>query len=143
MREVVAPSNRYIQPYALILGTNEIASAVAVEMRRAGWSVVLAHDPFPPVIRRKMAFHDVLFGESVVIDAIEGVLAEDVLDLLDALNASQHVIVTPLQLPDLIALRTPEVLIDGRMQMYRVTPDLRHIAPMTIGLGPNFVVGEN
>ena len=143
MREVVAPSNRYIQPYALILGTNEIASAVAVEMRRAGWSVVLAHDPFPLVIRRKMAFHDVLFGESVVIDAIEGVLAEDVLDLLDALNASEHVIVTPLQLPDLIALRTPEVLIDGRMQMYRVTPDLRHIAPMTIGLGPNFVVGEN
>ena len=27
--------------------------------------------------------------------------------------------------------------------MYRVTPDLRHIAPVTIGLGPNFVVGEN
>ena len=78
-----------------------------------------------------------------MIEAIEGVLAEDVLDLLDALNASQHVIVTRLQLPDLIALRTPEVLIDGRMQMYRVTPDLRHIAPMTIGLGPNFVVGEN
>ena len=108
MRQVVAPSNRYIQPYALILGTNEIASAVAVEMRRAGWSAVLAHDPFPPVIRRKMAFHDVLFGEFVVIDSIEGVLADDALDLLDALNASQHVVVTPLQLPDLIAFRTPE-----------------------------------
>jgi len=56
MREVVAPSNRYIQPYALILGTNEIASAVAVEMRRAGWSVVLAHDPFPRSFAAKWRF---------------------------------------------------------------------------------------
>jgi len=35
------------------------------------------HDPFPPVIRRKMAFHDVLFGDAVVIDNVQGTLAED------------------------------------------------------------------
>jgi hypothetical protein len=143
MQQVAASSHRDIRRYALVLGTNEIASAVALEMSRAGWAVVLAHDPFPPVIRRKMAFHDVLFGDAVVVDNIEGTLAEDALELLDALKIGERVAVTPLQLHDLIALRTPDVLIDGRMQMRRATPDLRHIAPMTIGLGPNFMVGEN
>jgi hypothetical protein len=50
-------------PFAVILGTNEIASAVAVYLHRAGYRVVLSHDPVPPVIRRKMAFHDALFDE--------------------------------------------------------------------------------
>ena len=143
MRQAIESSHWGIRPYALILGTNEIASAVAVEMRRAGWTVVLGHDPFPPVIRRKMAFHDVLFGDAVVIDNVQGTLAEDAIEVLDALKAGARVVVTPLQLHDLIALRTPDVLIDGRMQKYRTTPDWRHIAPMTIGLGPNFMVGEN
>jgi len=41
---------------AVILGTDEIASAVAVNLYRSGYCVVLSHDPLPPVIRRKMAF---------------------------------------------------------------------------------------
>lgn len=138
-----ASSHWGIRPYALILGANEIASAAAVELRRTGWAVVLSHDPFPPVIRRKMAFHDVLFGDAVVLDNIEGQLVESALEFFEALRTGEGVAVTLLQLHDLIALRTPNVLIDARMQKYRTTPDWRHIAPMTIGLGPNFVVGEN
>ena len=50
------------RPLAFILGTNEIASAVAVHMHRAGWAHILSNDPFPPVIRRQMGYYDVLFG---------------------------------------------------------------------------------
>jgi hypothetical protein len=32
-------------PFAIILGTNEIAAAVAVQLCRTGWSTVPIHDP--------------------------------------------------------------------------------------------------
>jgi hypothetical protein len=48
------------RPLAVVMGTNEIASAVAVSLIRAGIPTVLSHDPYPPVIRRGMSFHDAL-----------------------------------------------------------------------------------
>jgi len=131
------------KPLALILGTNEIASAVAVRMTQAGYACILADDPHPPVIRRKMSFHDVLYYEEAILDGVAGRRADTALELLAALEAPAHVAVTPLHLSDLITLRTPTALIDARMQKYRVTPDWRHIARLAVGLGPNFRVGAN
>lgn len=131
------------RPLTVVLGTNEIASAVAVQMHRLGWAVVLSHDSFPPVIRRQMAFHDCLFGDRVVLDQVTAERAETALELFGILDYSSHVAVTPLQFHDLVAIRAPEALIDARMQKYRVTPDLRHLAGLTVGIGPNFSVGRN
>ena len=69
--------------------------------------------------------------------------AENALELFEYLEQPARVVVTPLQLSDLIALRTADVLIDARVQKYSITPDCRHIAKLSVGLGPNFVVGEN
>lgn len=145
MRESEDPSAqpRRKRPLVVILGTNEIASAVAVHMHRLGWAVVLSHDSFPPVIRRQMAFHDCLFGERVTLDGVTGERAESALELLAILDYSTNVAVTPLQFHDLVALRTREALVDARMQKYRATPDLRHLAGLAVGLGPNFAVGRN
>jgi xanthine dehydrogenase accessory factor len=126
-----------------ILGANEIASAVAVHIHRTGFVCVMGEDPYPPVIRRLMAFHDVLFGEPVVLDGVSGLRAETTFELLDALANGSRVVVTPLHVSDLIALRMPNILIDARMHKYRVTPDLRGVARLAIGLGPNFCAGGN
>jgi xanthine dehydrogenase accessory factor len=131
------------RPLALVLGTNEIASAVAVHLDAAGSAVILSHDPFPPVIRRAMAFHDALFGDRAVLEGILGELAESGREIAAVLDSPSRVAVTPLHLVDLIALRTPQVVIDARMQKRRVTPDLRGIARLTIGLGPNFATDVN
>jgi hypothetical protein len=128
---------------AVILGTNEIASAVAVNLYRSGYFVVLSHDPLPPVIRRKMAFHDVLFDDSVTIAGVEARRADNGLAILSRLGRSKDVIITDLGLLDLIVLRTLDILVDARMQKYQVTPDLRRLARFTIGLGPGFTAGTN
>ncbi len=132
-----------LKPLALVLGTNEIASAVAVHLAAAGYAVVLSHDPFPPVIRRAMSFHDALFGDRAMVERVEGELAETGREIARVLAKPRRVAVTPLHLSDLIALRTPQILIDARMQKHRVTPDLRRIVRLTIGLGPNFAAGVN
>lgn len=128
--------------FATILGTNEIASAVAVELNRGGYGVVLSHDPVPPVIRRKMAFHDALYEDDVRVDGVRAVRAETGVDVRKGL-ARGDVLVTPLGLLDLIVLGPIALLVDARMNKYQRTPDLRRLARLTIGLGPGFSGGTN
>ena len=128
---------------AVVMGTSEIASAVAVALVRAGYPTVLSHDPYPPVIRRGMAFHDVLFDDYVELSGYVGRRAESLLEIAAVVARKKSVAVTPLSLTDLLALRTADVLVDARMQKHRITPDFRGLARITVGLGPKFAVGEN
>lgn len=129
--------------FAVILGTNEIASAVAVMLRREGYGVVLSHDPLPPVIRRKMAFHDALFDDDVCVAGVAAQRADTGFEIRTSLGRAPGVIVTELGLLDLIVLRSLDILVDARMQKYLATPDLRRLARLTIGLGPGFCGGTN
>jgi xanthine dehydrogenase accessory factor len=129
--------------FAVILGINEIASAVAVLLRRGGYGVVLSHDPLPPVIRRKMAFHDALFDDAVSVAGVAAQRADSGLEIRAGVCRVPGVIVTELGLLDLIILRSLDVLVDARMQKYLATPDLRRLARLTIGLGPGFSSGAN
>lgn len=130
-------------PLAVILGTNEIASAVAVHLHRDGYGVILSHDPMPPVIRRKMAFHDALFDDAVSVAGIAASHAQTSLEIRAGLAHGPTVTVTELGLLDLIVIRSLDILVDGRMQKYRPTPDLRRLARFTIGLGPGFAGAGN
>lgn len=130
-------------PFSVILGTNEIASAVAVHLHRAGNGVILSHDPMPPVIRRKMAFHDALFDDACSLAGVTAGHAETSLEIRAGLARPPTVTVTELGLLDLIVIRSIDILIDARMQKYRPTPDLRRLARFTIGLGPGFAGGGN
>jgi hypothetical protein len=131
------------QPLAVVLGTNEIASAVAVKLRKAHFGVILSHDPHPPVIRRRMAFYDALFDDSAVLQGVNGQRAETALEIANIVAQKNCVAVTPLQLSDLLALRRIPVLIDARMQKRSITPDFRYYVGLAVGLGPNFTIGEN
>lgn len=128
--------------FAAILGTNEIASAVAVTLHRKGYGVVLSHDPMPPVIRRKMAFHDALYDDAVSVDGVCAERAGTGLDVRSGLSRNA-VMVTQLGILDLIVVGAIDVLVDARMNKYQVTPDLRRLARLTIGLGPGFCGGTN
>ncbi|WP_251133940.1 xanthine dehydrogenase [Rhodomicrobium sp. Az07] len=129
--------------FAVILGTNEIASAIAVDLHRAGWSAVLSHDPHPPVIRRQMAFHDALFGDCAELEGVKARYAETTLATATLLGSGDCVAVTRLGLLDLIPMATVHLLVDARMQDRAIVPDIRHLASITVGVGPGFSVGEN
>ncbi|MBB4198162.1 xanthine dehydrogenase [Rhodoblastus sphagnicola] len=128
---------------AVVMGTSEIASAVAVALTGAGYGVAMAHDPFPPVIRRGMAFHDALYDDPVEVGGVLGERAEGLLEIAAVLSRRARVAVTPLSLMELLAYRTADVLVDARMQKALITPDFRGLARLTIGMGPKFAVGEN
>ncbi|WP_044559161.1 xanthine dehydrogenase [Azospirillum sp. B4] len=129
--------------YVVILGTNEIASAVAVRLHQRGYGVVMSHDPLPPVIRRKMAFHDALFDDPVVLAGVTAQRADNGVAVVAGLRQRGGVVITDLGLLDLMVIRSLDVLIDARLQKYQSTPDLRRLAQFTIGLGPGFTAGAN
>lgn len=131
------------RPLAIILGTNEIASAIGVHLSHAGYCVVLSHDPEPPVIRRKMAFHDALFADIAQVEGVIGERVDDAIQILAALRAPSPVLVTWLGLLDLLPIRRIDILIDARLQKHRITPDLRRLARLTLGLGPGFSANSN
>lgn len=139
----IAARRRLQTAFAVILGTNEIASAVAVYLTRAGWSTVLSHDPDPPCIRRRMAFHDALFGDPAEVDGLKAENAETSLDIAALLARGDCAVVTRLGLLDLIPMSTIHILIDARMQKHQITPDIRHLARLTVGIGPEFTVAGN
>lgn len=130
-------------PFAVVLGTNEIASAVAVQLHRNGFRVVLSHDVLPPVIRRKMAFHDALYDDAVTVEGIAATRADTGLEISAGLRHAPGVVITELGLLDLIVLRKIDVLVDARIQKYLPTPDLRRLGGLAVGLGPGFASGVN
>lgn len=129
--------------FAVILGTNEIASAVAVQLHRNNYRTVLSHDPLPPVMRRKMAFHDALYDDGVAVDGIGARRGDTGLEIRTSLAQASGVTITELGLLDLIVIQAIDILIDARLQKYRATPDLRRLGRLAIGLGPGFSTGVN
>jgi hypothetical protein len=128
---------------AVILGTNEIASAIGVHLHRAGYCVVLSHDPNPPVMRRKMSFHDALFADFACVENVIGERVDASMDVFHALRAPRNVLVTWLGLLDLLPVREIDALIDARMQTRDVTPDFRGMTRLSIGIGPGFSTSAN
>lgn len=128
---------------AVILGTDEIASAVAHRLIGAGFGVVLSDAPDRPVIRRGMAFHDALHGELVSLEGLSAVRADSASQAYFAACRRDRAVVTDLGLVDLLPIARFDVLVDARLSKYAVIPDLRHLAGVGIGLGPGFVVGTN
>jgi hypothetical protein len=128
---------------AVVLGTNEIASAVAVLLRRSGRDVILSHDPLLPVIRRGMAFHDALFGDPTRLEGIEAQRIDFIMEAFSVFENHNRVAITPLGLTDLLVLGKLDLLIDARMQKHAAKPDLRRLAKLSVGLGPGFDVHGN
>lgn len=135
--------NRPGRPLAVVLGVNEIASAVAVRLHRAGHGVVMCHDPAIPVIRRGMAFADAIHGDPVVVDGVAAMLVEDTVAVRSESNAHEAVAVTRLGVSELIVMGTFDALVDARMHKRGMKPDLRNLARVAVGLGPGFAVGQN
>lgn len=128
---------------ALVLGTGEIASAIAAVMHSRGWSVILSHDADTAVLRRSHAYYDALFGDAVTLDGIAARQGSSRVEIERILAAGDSVVVTPLDLMDLIVLGPFDLLIDARMQDGAPKPELRWLAGLSFGVGAGWFGGVN
>lgn len=127
----------------LVRGVGDVGSAVSVVLFRAGYRVALHDEPQPATPRRGMAFADAAFDGAAALDGVVGQRAESAAELRDALAAKTVIPVAIWPYQEMLRAASWSAIIDARMRK-RATPERqRDTAPLTIGLGPNFVAGEN
>lgn len=127
------------RPLVVVRGSGDIGSAVAHRLFRAGYPVAIHDGPAPAAPRRGMAFTDAIFDGSATLAGLKARRIDAVADLAAAVSASIAIYVGDFD--ELLAALCPGVLVDARMRK-RASPDPQvDLAPLTIGLGPNFVAG--
>ncbi len=134
----------------LVRGIGDIGSAVAHRLFGAGHLVVIHDVLAPAAARRGMAFTDAIFGGPVVLEGVTCRRVEQLSELAEASGGSGELLpresrwiaATTLPLEEVVASVRPAVLVDARMRKRAVPEPQRHLAALTIGLGPNFVAGE-
>lgn len=130
------------QQFVLVRGSGDVGSAVAHTLYRHGYPVIIHDTPAPTHSRRGMAFTDAVFDGRAELVGIDAIRCDDVSLLAVLLAARQGIPIVVSDLATLIENTAPAVLVDARMRK-RLRPEVqRHMAPLTIGLGPQFVAGE-
>jgi len=124
----------------LIRGSGDVGSAVAHLLLGRGHEVVIHDVARPAAPRRGMAFADAIFDGACELDGVRARRAE--LGELGDGNRDEVLVSIEPEIGEVLAALLPDVLVDARMRK-RARPEAqRGLAPLTIGLGPNFNAGE-
>ena len=127
----------------LVRGSNDVGSAVAHRLFESGYAVVIHDIPLPSATRRKMAYTDAVFEGHAMLEGLDAHLIDEAFLLEGLLRAHETIPITTMGMDELAAALQPAVLVDARMRKRAQPEDQRGLAVLCIGLGPNFVAGEN
>ena len=126
----------------LICGSGDIGSAVAQRLFAAGYGVLLHASPWPTDTRRGMAFTDAVFDGCATLEGVRALRVDTLSTLPRMLQEHAAIPVVVTDMATLLDLVRPDVLIDARMRKRAHPETQRGRAPLTIGLGPNFVARQ-
>lgn len=137
-------TERLEQPLHLCLvrGCGDIGSAVAHALFRHGLAVLIHDVPDPSFARRGMAYTDALYDGSACLEGVVGRRTTDIFSIRQILEQGEDIPVVAESFAKILDYLRPQVLIDARMNKRSVPERQAGLAPLTIGLGPNFVAGE-
>lgn len=130
-------------PLVVVRGAGDVGSAVAHRLFRAGYGVVVVDDPRPAHARRGMAFTDAFHEGTCLLDGLLAKRARDLDDLPPMARCGRAVPVTDALADLVLEILRPDVVVDARMRKHDLPEAQRGLAPLTVGLGPNFVAGES
>ncbi len=125
----------------VVRGIGDVGSAVAHRLFLAGHRVLIADDPCPAAPRRGMSFTDAAFDGSAVLEGITATCYQGPGRLAGALQARRDIPVCLGDLSKVLSYLGPQVVVDARMRKHGEPERQIHLAPLTVGLGPNFEAG--
>lgn len=131
--------------YIIVRGGGDLATGVIHRLFRCGYKVLILECEKPSAIRRKVAFCEAVYdGEAFV----EGVLCSRIEDISQCRQVWEKRQIPLLVDPEAACLKTgldgqtPAALIDGIIAKKNLGTR-KEMAPVTIGLGPGFLAGED
>lgn len=124
-----------------IKGAGDLASGIAVRLRRSRIDVVMTELPVPLAVRRTVAFSEAIRLGSTEVEDIKAERAESIEEVQDCL--SRGVIpVVPDPEAEIIKILKPEVVVDAILAKVN-TGTTADDANMVIGVGPGFTAGKD
>lgn len=126
----------------VVRGVNEFGSAIACRLSQAGYDVVLHDVPAPADCHRGMAFTDAVYDGSAALDGVTARRIDRVDAIGGELAARAAIPITTAELAPVLGILKPDVLIDARMRKRHQPERQIDLAPLTIGVGPNFTAAE-
>ena len=131
-------------PFILILGGGDLASGVALRLKRVGINILVSETAQPLAVRRLVSFAEAVYRGLFSVEGVTAQLVQHTNEITSVmLQGDIPVIVDPSY--DVIRSQpqlSPVAIIDARMT--KRTPEIRmDSAPLVIGLGPGFSAGQN
>ncbi len=126
----------------LIRGCGDIGSAVAHALFAEHQKVILQDDPAPAYTRRGMAFTDAFFDGKAELEHVIAKRSSLGVHLQSMLACGRAIPALTTDSRQIIDAIHPDIVIDARMKKRALPEILRGAAPLTVGLGPNFVAGD-
>ncbi len=126
----------------IVRGSGDVGSAVAHRLFRSGHTVIIHDGPRPAAPRRGMAFTDAIFDDTAVLEGVVARRLDHLDDVGEVLATRAIVPVIVSDFMDVLERVHPDVIVDARMRKHAQPETQRGLAPLTIGLGPNFVAGR-
>ena len=125
--------------FVVIKGAGDLASGVAVRLRRAGIKLVMTEIVKPTAIRRTVSFCRAVWENDAVVEGIRAVRA---LDAEDAMRIAIAGDIAVLVDPDATCVQSlqPDAVIDAMLMKRNLTTHITD-APVVIALGPGFAAG--
>jgi xanthine dehydrogenase accessory factor len=125
--------------HILIKGAGDLASGVAVRLRRAGYSVVMTDLPHPTAVRRTVSFCEAIPEGEKCIEGIRARRAADGIEALKIITESDIAVIADPEARCLTVLK-PFALVDAILAK-RNTGTSINDAPVVVALGPGFTAG--
>lgn len=125
----------------MIRGAGDLATGIAVRLRRAGFRIVMTEIEEPLSIRRTVCFSEAVRKGETTVEGIRAVRIFNRRELSAALDAGSIPVVVDPEAKRRKGL-LPDVFIDAALAKRNLGTDLS-FAPVVIGIGPGFTAGED
>lgn len=123
----------------LIKGAGDLATGVAVRLKRAGFQIVMTDLPHPTAVRRTVSFCEAIPEGETTVEGIRAQRAESVEAALSIIGRGDVAVMAVPEARCLDVLR-PAALVDAILAK-RNTGTRMSDAPIVVALGPGFTAG--
>lgn len=129
-------SNRIV-----IRGGGDLGSGAAVRLWRCGFSVIVLECVAPMAVRRTVAFSEAVYDGEARVEEVGSRLADRAEDALHLVENGLVAVLVDAEAHSLSTLQ-PYAVVDAILAK-RNTGTSRCMSPITVGLGPGFVAGQD
>lgn len=121
---------------AVIKGAGDIASGIALRLKKAKFDIVMTDIESPTAIRRTVCFSEAVTNGEAVVEDIKAVLASDVDSALEIINDGNIAVLVDEKAGCIRELK-PDFVIDAILAKKNLGTNISD-APTVIGVGPGF-----